>query len=137
MTDLVRYPEQMLDEIMLLAGSQDTFLSPEDRIGVVNECFILAAAGYYPPSVPFGLALSMKDEREAWVMNAIRLRLADQLDHWKKNKRITVELKALMRKIFVPIAKTMTFDARPNEVATAPVARAAAILGAMLGEDPK
>ncbi|KAJ9091779.1 hypothetical protein QFC21_007082 [Naganishia friedmannii] len=118
---LVQYPLEMLQNLMQLAGDPSAGISAEDRIGLLNECVMLAAAGHYPPSIPLDLALCMKNERRHL---------------WGLNTRVTVGLKALMREIFVPMTKHLSFDNKRNEPVKAPVARVAAIVGAMLGEDP-
>jgi hypothetical protein len=131
----VCYPEEMIDRLSGLVAKQASSLSAEDRIGLLDDCFQLAHAGYYSPTVPLNFALAMKEENEAWVLFRLHSVLSSYLGRWCLHERVSQSIKGLLRFLFSRTASKLGFDSSGEDTPLDPLARQVCVAGALLGDD--
>lgn len=125
----------MIDRLSGLVAKQDSSLSAEDRIGLLDDCFQLAHSGYYLPTVPLDFALAMKEENEAWVLFRLHAVLSAYLVRWSLHDRVSDSIKGMLRSLFSTTASKLGFDCVPEDAPLDPLARQVCVAGALLGND--
>lgn len=135
--DRVQYPEDMMRQLIKLVRQGDPRLSAEDRIGLLDDCFQLSYAGYYPGSLPLELLSAMSNEEEAWVLFAMQAKFSAYLGRGFSQESISSNVKALSRHVFGHKAIILGFDARPGDLPLDPLAREVCVSGALLGDDTR
>lgn len=123
----------MIRRLSKLVAENDSGLSAEDRIGLLDDCFQLAHAGYYPPSVPLEFVSVMKDEQEPWVLWRMHTLLSTYLGRWATHKKVADHVKGLLHQLFANKADGLGFDAYDDDVPMSPLAREVCMSGALLG----
>jgi hypothetical protein len=127
----------MLDRLSRLAAKQSSGLSAEDRIGLLDDCFQLAYAGYYPPSVPLDFIAAMLGETEAWVLFTMANLLSAYLSRWSTHDKVEEGVRGLMDRLFASKAETMGFVAKKEDGDLDPLVREACVSTALTGGDKR
>jgi hypothetical protein len=131
--DRVCYPLNMLNRLSRLAAQDSSGLSPEDRMGLLDDCFQLAYAGLYPPSVPLDFIAAMSGEQEAWVLFTMANLLSTYLSRWSTEDKLEEGVRGLMHRLFASKAETMGFVAKKIDGPLDPLVREACVSTALTG----
>jgi hypothetical protein len=127
----------MLERLSRLAAKQSSGLSAEDRIGLLDDCFQLAYAGYYPPSVPLDFTAAMSGEKEAWVLFTMANSLSAYLSRWCTHDKVEKGVRGLMHRLFSQKAEMMGFVPKKEDGDLDPLVREACVSTALTGGDER
>jgi hypothetical protein len=127
----------MLDRLSRLAAKQSSGLSAEDRIGLLDDCFQLAFAGYYNPAVLLEFIAAMSGEQEAWVFFTMANLLSAYLSRWSTHDKVEEGVRGLMSRLFSQKAETMGFVAKKEDGPLDSLVREACVSTALTGGDER
>jgi aminopeptidase 2 len=96
-------------------GSKGAF-SLNDRIGLVQDAFVLARSGYSRTSGSLNLVSKLKDEEQNLVWKEIATGLADLKDAWwEQPDNIRTALDQLARETFAPLATKLGWEVKESD----------------------
>lgn len=112
----VAYSSERLREIGREASKADSGFSAEDRIGLVSDAMMLAAAGYgrTRDALDLILQLSAEEEHQVWESIASGLSLLVQV-WWEQPQSIRDGLNRLRIHLFKPVAKRLGWEFKKDE----------------------
>ncbi|TIA89691.1 hypothetical protein E3P99_01933 [Wallemia hederae] len=107
----VLYSPERLTKLGLEAAKPHSSFSLNDRIGLVNDAFVLAKAGNGPTSGALGFINQLKNEKEYLVWSSIATSLANLASVWcEESSPVREKINALRRKLFSPLVQQLGFD---------------------------
>lgn len=111
----VLYPEHMRHCLAKAIKEVDSRIAPADRIGLLDDAFALARAGYLPTTEALELLESYRNEKNCyvWTVIASAFGAMDYIIDSKDPERIAFESYA--RKFFEPMALHMGWEKREDE----------------------
>lgn len=125
----------MIREIARYASLVENPICAEGRVSLLNDCFSLSEAGYYPPSVPLELVSQLTEETEAWVSLTMNSLMTKRLKTWGYGSVIVERgIKSLLRRLFVGSAEKLGFDERASDSAMTSMQRRAVVSAAVQGK---
>lgn len=112
----VLYSPERLTKLGVEASKSNSAFSLNDRIGLVNDAFVLAKAGNGPTSGALGFINQLKDEKEYLVWSAIGTSLANLSSVWaEESSSVREKIDALRRKLFSPLVEQLGFDNKEGD----------------------
>lgn len=117
MADRVSYSPERLAKLGNEAGkgSKGAF-SLNDRIGLVQDAFVLAKSGYGKTSGSLNLSSKLKNEEENLVWKEIATGLADLKDvWWEQPDNVRGALDKLAKETFAPVAKKLGWEIKDSD----------------------
>ena len=129
----VAYTPEHLAVLARAAAQRDSVFTAEDRLGLLNDAFTLAQAGYTNTSAALDLLHTWKDERSPLVLQAAALGLGRLASvWWEQPRRVRAAVDRVRQATFAPLARALTLEPGPEdtlatrELRTTVVAAAAA-----------
>ncbi|TIB62326.1 hypothetical protein E3P77_03857 [Wallemia ichthyophaga] len=112
----VLYSPERLAKLGIEASKSDSSFSLNDRIGLVNDAFVLAKAGNGPTSGALGFISQLKNEKEYLVWSSMATSLANLSSVWcEESLSVREKIDALRRKLFSPLVKQVGFDNKEGD----------------------
>ena len=108
------YSKELLDSIgnSISAGK----LSPEDRIGILNDAFSLASSGHQDATVPLSLIKHFYTETNYMVWMELSSRLSDlQSVWWEQDEQVQKGLEAMIRDLCKVQVARLGFNFKEGE----------------------
>lgn len=111
----VLYPEHMRRDLVKAVKEVDNRITPADRIGLLDDAFALARAGYLPTTEALELLESYRNEKNCyvWTVIASAFGAMDHMIDSKDPERIAFESYA--RKFFELMVLQMGWEKREGE----------------------
>ena len=117
-----------------LGRSPPGFLSVEDRIGLLDDAFALAQAGYSKTSAALTLTHAFRNETSQLVLQAMAVRLEHLASvWWERPERAMIE--HFQADVFGPLARQLSFEGDGHEPSDVRELRATVIAAAAAGGD--
>jgi hypothetical protein len=133
----VQYPEDDMRKLIELVRQRDPRLSAEDRIGLLDDSFQLAYAGFYPATLPFELVSAMVEEDEPWVLFTMQHNLTEYVGRNHSQEAICSGVATLLRHLFGQRPTVLGFDPKPEDGPLDPLAREVCVCAALAGNHPR
>ncbi|GBE82604.1 Aminopeptidase 1 [Sparassis crispa] len=106
----VHYTPERLVKIGNQAVMLPSPFSVEDRIGIVNDAFALAKAGFADVSSALSLVQVLRNEQEYLVWESVGRNLSEITSTWWEHPEVVDPLKKLRRELFVPIVQRLGYE---------------------------
>ncbi len=119
----------------LIPAVSSRALSDTDRLGLQNDAYALARAGYLPISQFLALAEGYRDETDASVWRDLAGNLGD-LDTLLSDEACYPAFKALCQGLFSPLAERMGWEPKPGDGHLDAILRSVALGQAGYYDDP-
>lgn len=115
-TDRVLYSPERLSKLGDEASKKGSALSLNDRIGLVQDAFVLAKSGYGPTSGALNLISKLKSEEENLVWKEIATGLAEISDvWWEQDEKTRSAIDKLTRETFAPLVEKLGWEIGAKE----------------------
>lgn len=111
----VLYPEQMRRNLAESIKEGDDAITPADRIGLLDDAFALARAGYLPTTEALDLLENYRNEKNCYVWTVIASAFS-AIEHMIDSETAARNtFNTYARKFFEPMALHMYWEKRENE----------------------
>lgn len=116
MLDRVLYTPERLSKLGDEASKKNSALSLNDRIGLVQDAFVLAKSGYGPTSGALNLISKLSAETENLVWKEISTGLAEIADVcWEQDQKTRDAIDKLTRDTFAPVVQKLGWEIGEKE----------------------
>ncbi|EJU01765.1 puromycin-sensitive aminopeptidase [Dacryopinax primogenitus] len=134
----VLYPPEHLSKLGDEAARKGSSLTPEDRMGLVSDAFVLARSGHGSTSAALDLIKKLRNEDDYLVWS----RMANAISEvgtvwWEQPEDVQDGLFAFRRSLFGPLAEKLGFEFSENDSPDLIQWRITAITNAANANDPK
>lgn len=114
--DRVSYSPERLSKLGDEAAKKGGALTLNDRIGLVQDAFVLAKSGYSKTSSALNLASKLKNEEEYLVWKEISTGLSDISDvWWEQDEQTRDAISKLTRDTFAPLVEKLGWEVGAND----------------------
>lgn len=132
----VAYTHQHLAALAHAAAQHDSVFTAEDRLGLLNDAFTLAQAGYTNTSAALDLLHAWKGERSPLVLQAAALGLGRLASAWwEQPRRVRAAVDRVRQATFAPLARMLTLETGPNDTLAMRELRATVVAAAAAAGD--
>ncbi|KZT03397.1 uncharacterized protein LAESUDRAFT_761974 [Laetiporus sulphureus 93-53] len=132
----ILYTPERLVKIGREAGKTVSMFSIEDRMGLVDDAFALAKAGYSTVGGALSLVENLRNEQEYMVWQIIAEGLAQLRSVWWEHEDVVENIQRICRELFGPIVERVGFEYSDNDSADTRELRTLAITHAADAEHP-
>lgn len=132
----VAYPPEHLQRLARAAVRNDSVFTAEDRLGLLNDAFTLAQAGYTNTTSALDLLHTWRREQSPLVLQAAALgvgRLASVW--WEQPRRVRAAFDQWRQTLFAPLARQLTLTASSNDTLSIRDLRATVVAAAAAAGD--
>lgn len=133
----VCYSAAHLDKLGKAILRDNSKFTAEDRIGILNDAFAFARAGYGSTTGALNLAKGFVEEENYMVLDELNTRLNLVCNAWFKENTVTSAVKTLMKTIFSSKVKELGYDYPYNENFLISQKRTLSIGAAAIAEDKR
>ena len=132
------YSPERLSKLGDEASKKGSALSLNDRIGLVQDAFVLAKSGYGPTSGALNLISKLKTEEENLVWKEIATGLSEIGDvWWEQDEKTRSAIDKLTRDTFAPLVEKLGWEIGAKESTDKRELRTLAISAAARSGDEK
>ena len=132
------YSPERLSKLGDEASKKGSALSLNDRIGLVQDAFVLAKSGYGPTSGGLNLISKLKTEEENLVWKEIATGLSEIGDvWWEQDEKTRSAIDKLTRDTFAPLVEKLGWEIGAKESTDKRELRTLAISAAARSGDEK
>ena len=134
----VLYSPERLKLLGIESSKEDSSFNLNDRIGLVNDAFVLAKAGNGPTSGALGFINQLRNEKEYLVWSAIASTLAQLTSVWsEQSTEVREKIDKLRQNLFSPLVEKLGFENGENDSPDTLQLRELAITSAASANDQK
>ncbi|KAJ7582802.1 leucyl aminopeptidase [Mycena floridula] len=133
----VLYTPERLTKIATEAAKENSYISLDDRLGLVTDSLALSKAGLAKLSSALDLIDILRNEKEYLVWSSIAGNLSILSSVWWEDSAITANLDAFKRSLFLPLVERLGYENLPGDSPDTTQLRSLAIASAADAGDEK